>query len=443
MEEGLLASKEMLNQVIILQDFFRLHVQSRREGKNVSLKRLSIVQEILKTERSYLLGLKIAVKPYGNALYEYIIEKSAGGLQAKQGDSLSTLISELAHLERKHTISLEKLSTLVECWSESTCIGQLFCEMEPWLNLYVRYCAFFLKGSEQLDVLLLEESFFLKHEEVRHLPLCKKKPLKSFLLMPIQRIPHYVLLFKELLLKTDHSNPDFGPLERVLTLFKDLAASMNRQLILYENTQNLIALRARFTETKLAAPCKRLLTTGLFIKDGVLHCRGRPHKEIKLAYLVLFSGALLHGPAKSKFSFSTLRLGMHKVRNTASGFSCIRLGGAVVERKGNTLAITASTTSLTLVFSCREQKLLDEWSAAFKLSLERVDPQLEQELLSPCLENLLTTCSSVDFYGEPKQPLSDSSGVRRSQSVLSFLRMQLNRAHFLGKEKKVRCYTPD
>ena len=60
--------------------------------------------------------------------------------------------------------------------------------------------------------------------------LDKGMDLQSYLVKPVQRLPRYVLLFKDLLRHTDKSHPDYQNIEESLKQFLKINEDNNKQI---------------------------------------------------------------------------------------------------------------------------------------------------------------------------------------------------------------------
>ena len=58
-------------------------------------------------------------------------------------------------------------------------------------------------------------------------PCCEGLDLGAYLLTPVQRIPRYVLLLKQLLKQTDSEHPDYFYIEAVLQRLADFLTQLN------------------------------------------------------------------------------------------------------------------------------------------------------------------------------------------------------------------------
>eukprot|EP01111_Echinosteliopsis_oligospora_P011941 TRINITY_DN4042_c0_g1_i2.p1 TRINITY_DN4042_c0_g1~~TRINITY_DN4042_c0_g1_i2.p1 ORF type:complete len:130 (-),score=17.79 TRINITY_DN4042_c0_g1_i2:10-399(-) len=79
-------------------------------------------------------------------------------------------------------------------------------------------------------------------QEIRN---CLKNPdldckdLVDFLILPVQRIPRYVMLLQDLRKYTPSSHPDFTPLQEALVKMKEFATNINQMKRAYERVAYL------------------------------------------------------------------------------------------------------------------------------------------------------------------------------------------------------------
>lgn len=107
--------------------------------------------------------------------------------------------------------------------------------------------------------------------------------------MPIQRIPRYELLLKELLKNTPETHPDFALLEQALAVVHGIATTINDQKRLNENMMKMMQIQ-NVMGTKcpdLIQPHRRL------VKEGSLNLVQRGGTELVQCYVFLFNDSLL------------------------------------------------------------------------------------------------------------------------------------------------------
>ena len=69
--------------------------------------------------------------------------------------------------------------------------------------------------------------------------------LESFMIMPIQRIPRYVLLLQDLLKYTSETHPDYSSIKSALEKCKEMAEKINKSNKDWENLMKVIAIQQK------------------------------------------------------------------------------------------------------------------------------------------------------------------------------------------------------
>ncbi len=115
--------------------------------------------------------------------------------------------------------------------ADTDCIGDLFVQFGPFLKMYTQFAS----NSEEAMRLLrdLQEknsTFSAFTAECMANPRCRGQSLDSFLIMPIQRIPRYLLLLAELKKHTPTEHPDHAHLSKAETLIGATAKHINEQV---------------------------------------------------------------------------------------------------------------------------------------------------------------------------------------------------------------------
>lgn len=72
-------------------------------------------------------------------------------------------------------------------------------------------------------------------EKTRKNPDLQQLDLMSLLIMPVQRIPRYILLLEQLMSKVGKDHPDFSKLSEALTALKEAASEINQKKKASEN----------------------------------------------------------------------------------------------------------------------------------------------------------------------------------------------------------------
>jgi len=111
---------------------------------------------------------------------------------------------------------------------------------------------------------------------------CQFRGLKDYLIMPIQRIPRYVLLLQQLKSKTTEDHEDYVEISKALTTIESIAGYINNQKKDYEDKEKVTIIQQRLNPKH-----EPLLKEGRFhIFDGIVYIKNQsflpPKKPIKI-----------------------------------------------------------------------------------------------------------------------------------------------------------------
>lgn len=136
-------------------------------------------------------------------------------------------------------------------------------------------------------------------------PEFKGLTLNAYLIMPVQRVPRYVMLLSDLLKSTPDTHTDFEPIKTALELVKGFADFINTNKAAAENREKMESLRSKITDTdgtdlETLVRGRRVLKHGELKVKLVVH-RGDKDGESFEAFAFLTDGLL-----KSPFLFVSL-----------------------------------------------------------------------------------------------------------------------------------------
>lgn len=187
--------------VLRLQGVIRAFLASKRAKQRVRkfIFRTKVVLEIQSTESNYVRDLQLVKDDF----YEPL-KKSQ--LLTKQ--ELKGIFLNIKKLLAIHQDLLAAMQKAHEDWSFSTCFASAFIPMLDKLKLYQAYIDNFASSSgilKEKTASSKELADLLKELATRN---GRKLSLEDFLIMPVQRLPRYALLLKELSKYTDPGHPD-------------------------------------------------------------------------------------------------------------------------------------------------------------------------------------------------------------------------------------------
>jgi len=249
-------------------------ISHQKESKEIELKSKAI-DEIFSSEVSYLNQLELAMNFFRKPVMES---------KLNMPNALKAIFD---NLESVYNVNGELLNQL-RLHGED--VGSAFQKIAPFFKLYSVYAYDYRQGMatlQDLPKINPKLDAFIKRQESRP-EVCSK--LGSLLIAPIQRIPRYRLLLKELLSHTPTSHPHH---QSILDALKEVEAStehINTLVSEQENMQRIIELQKSLVGGRptLVHPGRRLL------KEGSLMKISRKGKKAHSRYFVLMSDVLMY-----------------------------------------------------------------------------------------------------------------------------------------------------
>ncbi|EKE39392.1 hypothetical protein ENUP19_0294G0020 [Entamoeba nuttalli] len=257
--------------------------EEKEEGKikeRIS-KRERIVDEIYTTEESYVKTLEQCIEYYYKPFLQCneLNETRKNEIFLYLPEVLSTATAFLKDMESyRNNKTLE--NKVVDC----------FKRFIPYLKVYKMFignneiCLHALAAIEKSPIVVS----FLEQCRIK-IPSKSQQPLRSILIMPVQRIPRYVLLLKDLLKNTDVSHSQYPIIQGVLKEVEELAQVCNAALL---NTERMLKM-FKIRDSIRGYSGELVNSSRYFVKEGFLtkQCRKTP----KPRYFILFNDQLIYG----------------------------------------------------------------------------------------------------------------------------------------------------
>jgi hypothetical protein len=274
----------------------RLHraaarIQANVRGKQHRDRQLQyLLQEILDTERAYVEDLTKAIEHYFKPLRELALGPARHKLVG--ADVVAAIFG---NLEDVLVIAEELLSRIAqEIEAGGSNLGQVFISHSFALKLYARYVSNFEQASERLHeaerneklvAWLRERRIALEATSARSGLGSRSNDLHTLLIKPVQRIPRYELLLRELVrVKAKLGQNDPALTEAVASL-EEVGQHNNDVIFHAQNRESMYALQKKLGNAHIVADGRVLLRDGPVMKV----CR-KDHKPYRL---VLLSDQLL------------------------------------------------------------------------------------------------------------------------------------------------------
>ncbi|XP_048575311.1 uncharacterized protein LOC5520664 isoform X3 [Nematostella vectensis] len=239
--KGIKRNDEHRNSTVGASSFMGLQLlQSKDSSEDTAEKRRTrAAEELLTSEMSYFSGLNMLISNYLSPLRESHIISD---------DDIKRIFSNVESLAFISKEMVSKLQSRLAKWDvNTTIIGDVLLEMFSYLKLFEPYFNSRNKGNE------VKAKLEKNNEKFRLISTrtINGQTLNSLLLMPIQRIPRYELLLKELVKRTDESHPDYGNLKEAQAKAQKAAAELNEHIRRIENESKIIEVMKSFPNDEL------------------------------------------------------------------------------------------------------------------------------------------------------------------------------------------------
>ncbi|PRP86803.1 hypothetical protein PROFUN_05020 [Planoprotostelium fungivorum] len=258
------------NKIIHIQAIFRGN-QVRKKYKallKTSRVRTQIAKETLETEQTYYNSIKMLVDLYVKPLEDASRTTGKEILNMKQ---INAVFSNIKLIEGVNKELLTELTERLSKWTPMKCVGDIFLRFAPYLKLYTQYINNYNLSSSTITQLpeqnpKLKEfmSQALNHAELKKLG---QNALFNLLITPVQRVPRYELLLRELVKNTPDDHPDFKDVCSALFKMQDINKQINDSKRNSENLEKIVKVQQKLGAPNLVQPHRRLIKEGGMFKQ--------------------------------------------------------------------------------------------------------------------------------------------------------------------------------
>ena len=324
--------------------------------EKMRIRRGNIVREILDTEKTYVTSLRTLVWKFQKPMERHVAEGKKPEICSKE--DIKVLFSNIEMILNFNKILFEGIQQRLRNWSDEQLLGDIFMKLTDFLRIYVDYVNNFdnamrLVGNFKKTTPNKEFIKFITKTE--RLPACKGLSLESFLIMPVQRVPRYVMLLMDLLKNTWEDHPDYKSLSGVLAKMKETGDFINESKRNAEAMDKMHSLGMTLTGK---VPMKFIQPHRKFIREGDCKLCGKWNHAV---HLILVSDMLLIS--------KPMKHNMFDVKNIVG---LVNIGISKVEDKSKTpnrfkVSVLPDAGSKKLkdwIFSCTSPKERDDWFQA-------------------------------------------------------------------------------
>ena len=270
---------------------------------------------------------------------------------------------------------------------------------------------------------------------------CNNLNLPSFLICPVQRVPRYVLLFKDLVKFTENGHPDFGTIKEALQKVTHLAEDINSKKAVandlkklqtlfkneFENAvrQSIFIPRSislkNFLQEKYIVEKRKLLLRDI----TALHYDSSAYKQDSLRHFFVFNDLLMCTTKKKKY----------EVEWTAEVANIYIQAKENLSNKGVKLVKMENSTPFHLV----EYQATEEYpftkQVVYYLSTFPKDAQYDISCWTNLLSSVQATASdgiSLESFSERVEKALIQEKVLNPKSLKQFLHNFLKQQKILG-----------
>lgn len=207
-----------------LDDIYGLYSDPKEE--TMCRNRAKAVQEIVVTESTYVEMMTVLLDLVVDPLRE-----QAKVSKKMPNNELHVIFGNIERILSVHQVLLTGLQERYLMWTENQVISDVLLGALSLFNVYESYMANYIAGQEALRRSLKQYPDFQKFvDRVQQHPKLKGQQLQSLLVLPIQRIPRYIMLIQQLLNFTTKDHPDYKGLEKFFVEMKKFADDINEKI---------------------------------------------------------------------------------------------------------------------------------------------------------------------------------------------------------------------
>ncbi|XP_072849552.2 rho guanine nucleotide exchange factor 17 isoform X1 [Pogona vitticeps] len=187
--------------------------------------RKHVIMTLLDTEQSYVESLRTLMQGYMKPL------KQPENSILCDPSLVDEIFDQIPELLEHHEEFLEQISECVQNWHEKQKVGDILVQSfskDILVHIYSAYIDNFLNAKDAVRIAKEARPAFMKFLEQSMRENKEKQALSDLMIKPVQRIPRYELLVKDLLKHTPEEHPDHPFLMEAQRNIKQVAERINK-----------------------------------------------------------------------------------------------------------------------------------------------------------------------------------------------------------------------
>eukprot|EP01084_Bolivina_argentea_P037028 68456_1 len=247
---------------VLIPQSMKDEIKQKQRQKNY------VEQEIIHSEETYCQGLETLLNELIQPMFDnnYINKKYYKQIRSSLPELLEFHKDFLCHFEYFSDLNTEN-KTVVNVFKDYIMENKKqFLDINiDYIKDYQTICALFgveFHGNEKLDLFLKE-----KRKEM--------KPLSSFLMMPIQRVPRYIYFLNHLQNSTDEKSNDYKVINDAVDMMEGIKKEINERKEKIENLAQCLQIQESLNGLKMSIvnDNRTFLKQFIFIKKLIKHQR--------------------------------------------------------------------------------------------------------------------------------------------------------------------------
>ncbi|BFU23552.1 Rho guanine nucleotide exchange factor, putative [Entamoeba histolytica HM-1:IMSS-B] len=256
--------------------------------------RQKIIEEIYTTEEFYIQSMEYCLNFF---FKEMKSEKNQSIIPSEDVDIIFEHYDEVLNINKNFFLALKKLQ---ETHKIETHLGQIFKLFTPFFKVYFLYISHYDDSNQVLTEYEKNPKFNeLLASLQTQIPTTTNLDLRSYLIMPVQRLPRYELLLKDLLKNTKSDHPDYAALTESLNGIRAVTMEVNERTKDIDRRAKVIKVNSMLSglhDLQLVEPDRTLIMEGQLIKV----CK----KSNKPRYFYLFDDVMVYGIGNQRITVS-------------------------------------------------------------------------------------------------------------------------------------------
>jgi len=288
---------KMRQSVLTIQRAYRIYLfrKTIADMSKASFRREKAAREIMESEEAYVQNLQLIMVEYYKPLKKMMAEKRM--ITQQQFKDLFLNLSEIVDFNTKVLAAFKERMKNYD--NRKTCIGDIFLQFPDMSRLYSEFVSTFDKSALVLNQLLENSDFAKWQEDVAMQPQMHRMRIGTLLIMPVQRVPRYMLLLRELISKTPESHPDYAHLNKAMEFVSTVASGINEAKRRVEAHEKVSEIQEHFKGQLpgLVRPFRSLIYEGPGACDT--------GSGLKPCYMTLLTDQLIVTKGKTKYKVVT------------------------------------------------------------------------------------------------------------------------------------------